>query len=277
MAKTSMRRAATVCARVVLLGALGTGFAAAARAEEAASPDVGVDEKVGDTVTLDGLTFSDEDGRPLALKALFDRPIVLTFAYFRCPGICTPLLQEVCRVADLCDLRAGRDYRLLTIGFDPRETPDLARNKKSSLLGSMKRQKVAPEGWRILTGDAANIARVTQAVGFHYAPDRTGADFVHAATVIFLSKEGRIIRYLSGTEFNPAELKMAVLDAAADRPRSFMQKTERICYSETPPVGQTVTLVSRILLGVTLGLVLVFVSFLYYSGKHKHQQNGNPS
>ena len=88
------------------------------------NPRIGVDERLGETIDLETLTFTDEDGKSILLKELFDRPIALTLIYYRCPGICTPLLQEVAWVADNCDLIPGEDYRLVTISFDPKDTAD---------------------------------------------------------------------------------------------------------------------------------------------------------
>ena len=130
------------------------------------STQIGIDEHLGEHIPLETLSFFDEDGRPIALKELFDRPIVLTLVYYRCPGICTPLLQELAKVADNCDLTPGEDYRIVTISFNPEETAELAKPKKANMLAELKNKQVPPEGWRFLTGDAENIGRITDAVGF---------------------------------------------------------------------------------------------------------------
>ncbi|MCP4654403.1 MAG: SCO family protein [bacterium] len=239
--------------------------AAPARAQESA-PQVGVEERLGELVPLDGLSFIDEDGRTIPLKDLFDRPVLLTLVYYRCPGICTPLLQETARVVGQSDLEPGDDYRLLTISFDPEETASLANIKKLNMLAAIETREVPPDAWRFLTGDADNIRRLTDAVGFHYIRDETGVDFVHAARMIFLSPEGKIVRYLNGTRCNPADLKMAVVDASAGRARSFMQRVERLCYSYDPQGRAYVLKINRIILGVTLLFVLVFGGYLV-SGK----------
>jgi len=238
---------------------------APARAQESA-PQVGVDERLGEFVPLEGLSFSDEDGRTIPLKTLFDRPVLLTLVYYRCPGICTPLLQETARVVGLSDLEPGEDYRIVTISFDPEETASLAKFKQLNMLAEIENREVRPDAWRFLTGGADNIRRLTDAVGFRYIRDENGVDFVHAARMIFLSPEGKIVRYLNGTRCNPADLKMAVVDASAGRARSFMQRVERLCYSYDPQGRAYVLKNNRIILGVTLLFVLVFGAFLL-SGK----------
>lgn len=224
--------------------------------------EVGIEEHLGERIPLESLTFMDEDGKPVKLEELFDRPIVLTLVYYKCPGICTPLLQEVVRAADLCDLMPGEDYRLITISFDPTEDSELARLKKENMLAELKNKRVSPEGWRFFTGDAENIRRITEAVGFRYIPDSNKADFIHAATVVFLSSDGMIARYLNGTRLNPAELKLAVIDAKEGRARSFMQKIQKLCYAYDPEGRAYVLQVNRLILGATLLFATGFGAFL---------------
>ena len=224
--------------------------------------EVGVVEHLGERLPLDSFTFFDEQGKPVKLAELFDRPVVLTLVYYKCPGICTPLLQELVRVADLCDLNPGEDYRLITISFDPTENAELARLKKENMLATMEHKQVPPEGWRFMTGDADNIRRITEAVGFRYVPDKNKVDFVHAATLVFISSDGMIARYLNGTEFNPADLKLAVIDAKDGRARSFMQRIQKLCYAYDPEGRVYVLQVNRLILGVTLLFAIGFGVFL---------------
>lgn len=247
----------------VLCGVMLTAVSVCAGQER---PRIGIEERLGETIALDTLSFIDEDGQPIALRTLFDRPIILTLVYYRCPGICTPLLQELARVADICDLEPGKDYRIVTISFDPQESSDLAKNKQANMLASMSKKHVPKDGWRFLTGDAENIRKITEGVGFHYAPDENKIDFVHAATVMFLSSEGKIVRYLNGTLFNPADLKMAVLDASQGRARSVMQRIERLCYSYDPQGQAYVLRINRLILGVTLLFATTFGGFLLFKG-----------
>jgi protein SCO1/2 len=189
---------------------------------EQETPRIGIEEHLGKRIPLETLSFTGERGEPVRLAELFDRPVALTLVYYRCPSICTPLLQEMAKVADLADMAPGEDYRIVTISFDPRDSSELARTKKANMLATLDRKQVPADGWRFLTGEAEQIRQITEAVGFHYARDKNEVDFVHAATVIFLSPDGEIVRYLNGTRFNPADLEMAVVDASEGRARSFM-------------------------------------------------------
>jgi protein SCO1/2 len=233
------------------------------------APRVGVEEHLGDVIPVETFSFVDEEGEPIDLKGLFDRPIVLTLVYFRCPGICTPLLQELVRNVDNCDLAPGEDYRLITVSFDPTETAEMAERKKTNMLGALKRKDVQPDAWRFLTGEEDDIRRLTDAVGFYYMKDENQQDYIHAASVMFLSPDGKIVRYLNGTEFNPADLEMAVIDASEGRARSFIQKVQKLCYTYDPGSRGYVLQLNRIILGITVVFVAVFGGFLLLkSGRH---------
>jgi len=233
------------------------------------SSRVGVEEHLGDVIPIETFSFTDEQGKTVALKDLFDKPIVLTLVYFRCPGICTPLLQELVKNVDNCDLTPGEDYRLITVSFDPTETAEMAERKKTNMLGAMKRKDVQPDAWRFLTGEEKDIRRLTDAVGFYYMKDENDADYIHAASVMFLSPNGKIVRYLNGTEFNPADLKMAVIDASEGRARSFMQKVQTLCYTYDPESRGYVLQLNRIILGITIAFVAVFGGFLLLTNSRR--------
>lgn len=233
------------------------------------APDVsgvGIDEKLGERIPLEELTFIGEDGEPVHLASLFDRPVILTLVYFRCAGICTPLLQDMSRLVDITESTAGEDYRVVSISFDPKDTADLARVKKANLLATMKNREIDPGGWRFLTGDKETIGKLTEAVGFQYVPDNNKVDFIHVGALIFLSRDGVIVRYLNGIRFNPADIELALVDATEGRARSFMQKMQAFCYTYDPEGRGYVLKVNRIILGVTVLFALLFCVYLFIVG-----------
>jgi protein SCO1/2 len=243
------------------------------RAEEPAGarvygedPQVGIEEHLGRVVPLD-LVFDDEEGNPVKLGDLIERPTVLTIVYFRCPRICSPLMHEVADTVDRIDLVPGEDFDLLTVSFDSREDHELAAQAQDNLLGGMKRD-VPPEAWRFLTGSEESILALTEAVGFYFQwDDQPGVpkekrDFVHAGTVIFLTSEGKIVRYLGGLTLLPFDLKMAIIDAKQGRERSMMQRVQALCYGYDPDGKTYVLLVNRIVLFVSLFILGVFLAVL---------------
>jgi protein SCO1/2 len=244
-------------------------FFAASTAVAQGPIEVGIEERLGEVLPLETFTFADEEGNPIVLKDLFDRPVVLTLVYLRCPSICTPLLQELSRNVNNCDLTPGKDYRMT-------ETPDLAKLKKTNFLATLDKKEMSPDGWRWLTGDEETIKRITEQVGFHYIKDKNNVDYVHAATVIFLSSEGKIVRYLNGVQFNPADLKMAVIDATQGRARSFMRRVQALCYTYDPASRGYVLKLNRIILGITVIFVMGFGGFLRLK-KSRRRDPSNPN
>lgn len=260
---------------VILFGLMGTIVILCASrpvpAQEPASSavKVGVEERLGTVLPLDDLEFRDEEGRPLKLRTLFDKPVALTLVYYRCPGICTPLLLELSHAVGVSDLKPGEDYRLVTISFDPTEDSELAKNKKSNMIAEVKGRQVPLDAWRFLVGDAENIRRITDLVGFRYALDKNQVDYVHAGTVIVLAADGTVVRYLNGVTVNPVEMKMAVLDAQAGRPRSFMRRVGELCYGYDPTKGNYVLKVNRIILAAMALLLAAFIVFLMRQGRRR--------
>ena len=232
-----------------------------------AADAIGVEEHLGAQLPLDQATFVDEEGRPVPLASLFDKPVVLSLVFFRCHGLCTPLLNDLAQAADGSGLAPGRDFRLVSISFDPRDTPELARAKQANQLARMKRTQPTAADWRFLTGDPANIERITRAVGFNYLAAREGDGFNHPGVVVFLSKDGTIRRYLHGSTFNPLDVRMSVEDAAAGVTRPFIRKLAQLCFAYDPAGRTYVLAVNRVILFVTLLFALAFGAYLLVRGR----------
>jgi protein SCO1 len=219
---------------------------------------IGVEEKLGETVPGDIMIY-DETGSPVFLEDLIDKPTLITLVYYRCPGICSPLMEGVADAIDRTDMVLGEHYQVLTISFDARETTDLAVNKKRNHLLLMNRKELAEEHWKFFTADSANIARLTEATGFRYR--RAGNDFIHSATLIVLSPQRKISRYLNGTYFLPFEVKMALLEASEGRVGPTINKILQFCYS-FDPAGQTYVLnITKV-----AGIIIIFFTFVLLIG-----------
>jgi len=222
-------------------------------------PAVGIVEHLGEKVPLDG-EFYDETGHLVPLRSIITKPTIVTFVYYRCPGICSPLLSEVAKMIDKMDLVLGRDYQVFTLSFDPAERPEMASEKRQNYLGELKR-KADPAGWRFFTGDSAAIRRLTDAAGFYY--QRSGRDWVHAATLIVVSPDGKITRYLYGIQHLPFDVKMAIFEASEGRTGPTIAKVLRFCYAYDPE-GRTyalaVTRIAGVIVVLFAGLfALVFI------------------
>ena len=228
--------------------------------------EIGVIEKLDQYITMDARLVN-EDGDTVIIGDLIDKPTILNFVYYRCPGICSPLMDGLADAMDGNDMVLGVDYQALTISFDPREGSFLAVKKKNNYLNLMEKKEQAENGWNFFTSDSASIARLTEAAGFRYKP--TGNDFIHSATLIILDPKGKITRYMNGIYFLPFELKMSLLEAAEGISGPTINRVLQYCYSYDP-VGQkymlNITKVSATLI-LFFGVVLLLVLFFFRKRK----------
>ena len=229
---------------------------------------IGIDEKLGQRVPVD-LTFKAEDGQPVALQSLLGKPTLLTLVYYECPGICTPLLNNLTDTLDRLDLRPGVDYQVITISFDPRDTPALAEKKRSNYLKQFHKEFPAL-AWRFLTGDQPAIDRITEAVGFRY--QRSGKDFNHPGVVMVLSADGKMMRYLPGIRFMPFDIKMAVIEASQGRPMPTINRVLALCFSYDPEGRKYVFSTLRVTGSVTLVMLGLFVAWLVISSRRYRKE-----
>ncbi len=219
-----------------------------------ADPEIGIVEKLDQYVPLD-IELTNEQGQKVLMKDILDKPTALALVYYRCPGICSPLMDGIADVIDKSDLQLGKDYQVMTVSFDPREGIDLAQRKKTNYLGLMEKADEAKKYWMFFTGDSANIARLTSSVGFRYK--QTGNDFLHAATLIILTPEGKISRYMNGIYFLPFELKMSVIDASEGKSGPTFNKILQFCYSYDPEGQQYVLNITRVVGSLTIIIALI--------------------
>lgn len=192
--------------------------------------EIGVIEKTGNYIPNE-LTFYDEDGNQVKISELLTNPTLLTLVYYECPGICTPLLSEVANLINKLDIEPGKDFNIITVSFNPQDTPQLAKKKKLNYLKQLKKN-ISEKGWLFLTGSEENIKKLTEAVGFKYK--KQGDEFIHSAVIIVLSDKGKIIRYLHGLEFLPLDIKMSIADAYEGKTAPPLLRLARLCYKYTP-------------------------------------------
>lgn len=235
---------------------------------------LGMEEHPGTMLPLD-LPFSDETGKQVTFRHLMDgRPAILTLNYYGCPGLCTPQLNDLAKSLTQVGLTENRDYRVITLSFNPDETPDKAAEKKKNLLGSMSRP-FDPEAWRFLTGTDENIRKITEAVGFHYEK-QTGPhgmeEYIHPAVLVALSPEGRITRYLNGIKQLPFDIQMALMEAAEGTVRPTIAKTLLFCFAYDPK-NKTYVFAAEKIGAVLLSLILAgFFLYLVLTGRKKREE-----
>jgi protein SCO1/2 len=254
---------------IFLLGAIflhGTVYAHVEQPKDLSG--IGIDQRLGQTIPLD-LTFNDENGNPVILRQLILTPTILALVYLHCPNVCSLLLQNLADVLDKLPAEPGKDFIVLAVSFDEMEKPDLALQKKKTYLKMI--QKPFPENaWRFLTGDKENIHKLTGAVGFHFK--RVGEDFEHPVSLIILTPDGKIVRYMYGADPLPFDLKVALVEASQGRIGPTIAKLVRFCFSYDPKANKLVFNILKVTGTVTLLFAVLFIVFLLLKGKKPHKE-----
>lgn len=229
---------------------------------------VGIVEHL-DEFLPDSIFLIDENNKKVKLTDLIDKPTIINWVYFRCPGICSPLMEGLANVMDQSDLVPGVDYQVLTISFDPTENIDLGLKKKKNYLNLVQKKEAIAKGWHFFVSDSASIAKGTNATGFKYK--RTGNDFTHAASVCVVSPKGKITRYLNGLNFLPFDFKMAIVESQKGMSAPTINKIMQYCFSYDP-VGQAYVLnVTKITGTLILFVALLFFLYLIFKSKKKKE------
>ena len=199
--------------------------------------NVGFDQNIGRKVPL-AATFRDETGQAVTLRDYFGKkPVILSFAYFTCPMLCGLSLQGLSSSLKGMNLDAGRDFEVLTVSFDPRETPEMARAKKETAVARYGRTGAAA-GWHFLTGDEHAIQDLTRAAGFRYEWDAASQQYAHATGAVVLTPDGQIARYLFGVEYAPRDLRLSLVEASQGKLGSVVDQLLLLCYHYDPKAGR---------------------------------------
>ena len=233
---------------------------------------VGVEEKLDAALPLQ-LAFKDDAGRDVTLGSYFrpGHPVLLTLNYYRCPMLCTLELNGLVAGMKGLPWTPGDEFTVVTVSFDPAETPALARAKKLSYLEELGRPS-ADAGWHFLTGSAENIEALTKAAGFSYQYDKATGQYGHAAVVLLATPEGRVSRYLYGVTFEPATLKLALLQASQGTIGTSWERFLMYCYHYDAE-GQRYTLAAMSIMragGAVTALALAcVVGLMWVRERHK--------
>ena len=244
--------------RKFVLIILSLSFALTSHAQMKAPADLGIDEKLGSQVAMD-ISLKDENSNDITLRQLIDKPTILIFNYFRCPGICPVLISNVVSVINRIQPEPGKDFRLVAVSFDPTDTPQIAREKKANYLNQLRRP-FAPAAWHFLTGTAENTKAVADSAGFNY--QRQGDMYAHPGAIIVLTPKGIISRYLYGTSFVPADVEIAVKEASGGQVIPTVSRVLAFCYTYDPASRGYVLSVTRVVGTIMLLLVFVFAVFV---------------
>jgi protein SCO1/2 len=210
------------------------------RADSALPPilrQVGFDQRLNEQVPLD-LIFRDETGRAVKLGDYFtSKPVILVLAYYRCPMLCTEVLNGLVRTLLDVPFAMGKDYEVVTVSFDPRETPEMAAAKKRTYLERYGRPE-AGQGWHFLTGEEDSIEKLTKAVGFRYTYDPINDQFAHASGILLLTPQGKISRYFFDINYSPRDVRLGLVEASANKIGSPVDQVLLFCFHYDPAQGK---------------------------------------
>jgi protein SCO1/2 len=199
--------------------------------------DIGIDQRLNALLPLD-LPLRDESGRTVRLGDYFGRrPVILALVYYNCPMLCTQVLNGLVGALNVMSLDAGRDFDVVAVSFDARETPAMAAAKKDAYLSRYKRPNAAA-GWHFLTADAASIERLTKAAGFRFRYDRERDQFAHASAIMVATPDGRLARYFYGIEYAPRDLRLGLVEASAGRVGTPVDQILLYCFHYDPASGK---------------------------------------
>jgi protein SCO1/2 len=228
--------------------------------------DVGIDQHLDGQLPLD-LPFRDETGAAVKLGDYFDgQPVILVLAYYRCPMLCTQVLNGVKDSVRGINFELGKQFRIVTVSFDPREGPEMAARKKETYAAAYGRSG-AQDGWHFLTGDKDSIAKLAQAVGFRYVYDASRDQFAHASGIMIATPTGRLSHYFMGIDFPSRDMRLALVEASQGQIGSPVDRFLLLCYHYDPVTGKysgATMLLVRIVGGITVLLLAVPIARAWF-------------
>ena len=240
------------------------GFARTSRADDnrpAALQGVGIDQRLNEQVPLN-LLFHDETGKLVRLGNYFgSKPVILALVYYKCPMLCTLTLNGLERTMRVMPLDVGNQYTVVTVSFDPHETPALAAAKKEEYLAHYERPGGAA-GWHFLTGEESSIRQLTEVVGFHYNYDPQSGQYAHTTGLVILTPQGKIARYFYGVEFSPRDLRLSLVEAYANKIGSPVDEILLFCFHYDPATGKYGLVIMRVIQIAGAVTVLALGSFM---------------
>lgn len=224
--------------------------------------NVGIEQHLDAQVPPD-LTFRDDAGKAVKLGDYFGRkPTILNLVYYNCTMLCGEALAGLASAMRLVKFDVGNEFDVITVSFDPRETPEMAAAKKKDYVARYGRANAAA-GWYFLTGQAESINALTKAVGFQYQYDAKTNQYAHATAIMVLTPQGRISRYFYGVDFPPKDLRMGLVEASQGKIGNAVDAVLLYCYHYNPETGKYGAMVGNILRLAAAATILMLGTFLF--------------
>jgi len=199
---------------------------------------VGIDQRLGESLPLDA-RFKDDTGKDVTLGDYFhsNRPVLLAIVYYDCPMLCTQVLNGMTSALDVLKFSAGKEFDVVAVSIDPRETPEIAAAKKKTYIQRYKRPG-AENAFHFLTGQQSAITAVTKAAGFRYVWDEKTQQYAHQSALILVTPEGRVAQYYYGIEYSPKDMRLGMIEASKDKIGNLADQVVLFCYHYDPTTGR---------------------------------------
>ena len=224
--------------------------------------NVGIQQNLNQPIPPD-LRFVDDLGRNVRLGDYFGkRPIILNLVYYNCPMMCGEVLSGLEHSLRMMKLDMGKDFDVITVSFDPSETPEMAAKKKSEFLRRYNRAG-AERGWHFLVGKSEAIGALTTAAGFQYQYDEKTKQFAHGTAIMVLTPEGKIAQYYYGVEYPPKDLRLGLVEAGAGKIGNVVDQLLLYCYHYDPEQGKYSATILRVLRLAGVATMLFLGTFIF--------------
>ena len=249
-----------------LCGHPGEGHTDHDHGKPSAAPRADIEEELGMVIPA-GLAFADEDGKAVELKSKLTRPTILALVFYGCTGECNLVLDNLAAALARVPQKPGAEFQVVAVSFDESETQPMARRKKDNVMNILG-PAFPRDAWPFLVGDKTNIEALTQAIGFHFI--RKDGGFVHPTGLVFIAPGGKVVRYLHGTQYLPAEISLALTEAETGRTGVSARKMLSYCFSYDPASRRyTVNFLRISGAAIAVGMVILLVVLLRPRGKGK--------
>jgi len=254
-------------------------FVLPARAQQPGPPpilrEVSIAQRLNEPIPRD-IIFRDEDGEAVHLGDYFGKkPVVLSLVYFDCPALCTEVLNGELRTMKAISLDLGKDFDAITVSFEPKDMPALAKAKRDVYAGQYGRPG-ATGNWHFLTGEQASIDALTQAAGFHYAYDSASRQYAHAAAILVLTPHGRIARYFYGVTYPARDFRLGLVEASEGKIGTPTDHALLYCYQYDPITGKYGLIVMNIVRAAGLLTMLVLGIFMFVMFRRERNHPKGP-
>ena len=227
---------------------------------------MGIDQRLNQQVPLD-LQFKDETGKTVKLGDYFrsGRPVILNLVYYTCPMLCGEELAGEASALSMLKFTPGNEYEVVSVSFNPDETPKDAAEKKQMYIARMNEHldhKTNGDGWHFLTGEQPQIKQLADAVGFRYHRDPRTGQFIHAAGIMVVTPTGKLAQYYYGVEFSPNDLRLGLIEASRDKIGTLVDQVVLYCYHYDPSTGRYSAVVANIMRLAGAATMLILGGFL---------------